>query len=103
MDKTIITAANGKNNIGNGKDVRDYATLGIFAPDFYAQDICIQNTGGKAAGQALALHMDGDCSTFYHCKIAGYQDTHRTKKGVRSYYKECVIEGATDYIYDGGT
>lgn len=103
MDKTIITAANGKNNIGNGKDVRDYATLAVFAPDFYAQDICIQNTGGKAAGQALALHMDGDCSTFYHCKIAGYQDTHRTKKGVRSYYKECVIEGATDYIYAGGT
>lgn len=103
MDKTIITAANGKNNIGSGKDVRDYATLGVFAPDFYAQDICIQNTGGKAAGQALALHMDGDCSTFYHCKIAGYQDTHRTKKGVRSYYKECVIEGATDYIYAGGT
>ena len=103
MDKTIITAANGKNNIGSGKDVRDYATLGVFAPDFYAQDICIQNTGGKAAGQALALHMDGDRSTFYRCKITGYQDTHRTKKGVRSYYKECVIEGATDYIYAGGT
>ena len=103
MDKTIITAANGKNNIGSGKDVRDYATLGVFAPDFYAQDICIQNTGGKTAGQALALHMDGDRSTFYRRKITGYQDTHRTKKGVRSYYKECVIEGATDYIYAGGT
>ena len=47
--------------------------------------------------------MDGDRSTFYRCKITGYQDTHRTKKGVRSYYKECVIEGATDYIYAGGT
>ena len=103
MDRTIISAANGKNTIGNGKDVRDYATLGVFAPDFYAQDICIRNTGGKAAGQALALHMDGDRSTFYRCKIAGYQDTHRTKKGVRSYYKECVIEGATDFIYAGGT
>ena len=103
MDKTIITAANGKNNIGSGKDVRDYATLAVFAPNFYAQGVCIQNTGGKAAGQALALHMDGDCSAFYRCKIAGYQDTHRTKKGVRSYYKECVIEGATDYIYAGGT
>lgn len=103
MDKTIITAANGKNNIGSGKDVRDYATLAVFAPYFYAQGVCIQNTGGKAAGQALALHMDGDCSAFYRCKIAGYQDTHRTKKGVRSYYKECVIEGATDYIYAGGT
>ena len=103
MDKTVITAANGKNTIGSGKDVRDYATLGIFAPDFYAQDLCVENTGGKAAGQALALHVDGDRATFYHCKIAGYQDTHRTKKETRSYYKECVIEGATDYIYAGGT
>lgn len=102
-DKTIITAANGKNTIGSGKDLRDYATVGIFAPDFYAQDICLQNTGGSAAGQALALHVDGDRATFYHCKIAGYQDTHRTKKTTRSYYKECVIKGATDYIYAGGT
>ena len=103
MDKTIITAANGKNTIGNGKDVRDYATLAVFAPDFYAQGLCIQNTGGKEAGQALALHVDGDRQTYYRCKIAGYQDTHRTKKGTRSYYKECVIEGAVDYIYAGGT
>jgi pectin methylesterase-like acyl-CoA thioesterase len=103
MDKTIITAANGKNNIGSGKDVRDYATLGIFAPDFYAQDLCVQNTGGAAAGQALAVHVDGDRATFYRCKIAGYQDTHRTKKETRSYYKECVIEGRTDFIYAGGT
>ena len=103
QDKTIITAANGKNTIGSGKDVRDYATLGIFADDFYAQDLCIQNTGGKSAGQALAVHVDGDRATFYHCKIAGYQDTHRTKKDTRSYYKECVIEGCTDYIYAGGT
>lgn len=103
MDKTIITAANGKNTIGSGKDVRDYATLGIFAPDFYAQDLCIQNTAGKEGGQALALHVDGDRATFYRCKIAGYQDTHRTKKETRSYYKECVIEGATDFIYAGGT
>lgn len=103
MDNTIITAANGKNNIGNGKDVRDYATVAVFAPDFYAQDICMRNTGGAAAGPALALHLDGDRGTFYRCKIAGYQDTHRTKKETRSYYKDCVIEGATDYIYSGGT
>ena len=103
MSQTVITAANGKNTIGNGKDVRDYATLAVFAPDFYAQDLCIQNAGGAAAGQALALHVDGDRATFYRCRIAGYQDTHRTKKTTRSYYKECVIEGATDYIYAGGT
>lgn len=103
MGRSIVTSANGKNTIGSGKDVRDYATLAVFAPDFYAQGLCIQNTGGKAAGQALALHVDGDRQTFYRCKIAGYQDTHRTKKETRSYYKECVIEGATDFIYAGGT
>ncbi len=103
MDKTIVTAANGKNTIGSGKDVRDYATLGIFAPDFYAQDISFVNAGGKSAGQALALHQDGDRGTYLRCKFSSYQDTHRTKKETRSYYRECVIEGAVDYIYAGGT
>lgn len=32
MDNTIITAANGKNTIGSGKDVRDYATLAVLPP-----------------------------------------------------------------------
>ena len=103
MTQTVITESKGKNNIGSGKDVRDYATLAIFADDFYAQDLCIQNTGGSAAGQALALFVSGDRQTFYHCRVAGYQDTHRSKKDTRSYYKECVIEGRTDFIYAGGT
>ena len=103
MDKTIITESKGKNNIGNSKDVRDFATLAVFADNFYAQDLCIENTGGSAAGQALALFVSGDCQTYYRCRVAGYQDTHRSKKDTRSYYKECVIEGRTDYIYAGGT
>ena len=103
MDKTIITEAKGKNNIGSGKDVRDYATLAVFADGFYAQDLCVQNTGGSSAGQALALFVSGDCQTYYRCKVAGYQDTHRSKKDTRSYFKECVIEGRTDFIYAGGT
>ena len=103
MENTIITAGNGKNNIGSGKDVRDYATLAVFADDFYAQDLCVRNTGGASAGQALALFVSGDRQTYYRCRVAGYQDTHRTKKDTRSYFKECVIEGATDYIYAGGT
>ena len=103
MDKTIITAAYGKKNIGNGKDVRDYATLAVFADDFYMENMTVRNTAGKEGGQALALFVSGDRQTYYRCKIAGYQDTHRSKKDTRSYYKECVIEGAVDYIYAGGT
>jgi len=102
-DKTVITSANGKKPLARGADVRDYATLAVYADDFYAQDLCIRNTGGKAAGQALALFVGGDRQTFYRCRVAGYQDTHRTKKDTRSYFRECTIEGATDYIYAGGT
>ena len=32
-----------------------------------------------------------------------FRSTHRSKKNTRSYYRDCVIEGATDYIYAGGT
>ena len=103
IDKTILTAAYGKNTIGNSKDVRDYATLAVFADDFYAENLTIRNTSGKAGGQALALFVSGDRQTYYRCKIAGYQDTHRSKKSTRSYYKECILEGATDFIYAGGT
>ena len=103
MDKTILTSANGKNTIGSSKDLRDYATLAVFADDFYAQGLTIQNAGGKAAGQALALFVSGDRQTYYRCKVSGYQDPHRSKKDTRSYYRDCIIEGAVDYIYAGGT
>ncbi|MFZ4725388.1 MAG: pectinesterase family protein, partial [Paludibacter sp.] len=41
--------------------------------------------------------------TFKNCRILGYQDTYRSKKGTRGYFKNCWIEGATDFIYAGGT
>ncbi|MCR5151997.1 MAG: hypothetical protein K6A98_02445, partial [Prevotella sp.] len=72
MDKTIITAAYGKKNIGNGKDVRDYATLAVFADDFYMENMTVRNTAGKEGGQALTLFVSGDRQTYYRCKIAGY-------------------------------
>ena len=103
IDKTILTSAYGKSTIGSGKDVRDYATLAVFADDFYAENLTIQNSSGKAGGQALALFVSGDRQTYYRCKIAGYQDTYRSKKTTRSYFKECFLEGATDFIYAGGT
>ena len=103
IDRTVITSANGKKTLPGGKDVRDYATLAVYADDFYAENLTVQNTVGKAGGQALALFVSGDRQTYYRCKIAGYQDTHRSKKNTRSYYQECVLEGAVDYIYAGGT
>ena len=100
-DKTIITSDLGKNP--NNTSIEKTAALAVYANDFYAEGITLRNSSGKAGGQALALFVSGDRQTYYRCHIRGYQDTHRTKKQTRSYFKECLIEGATDYIYAGGT
>jgi hypothetical protein len=77
-------------------------TFQIYAKDFYAENITFANSAGNT-GQALALYTAGDKSIFKNCVLKGYQDTYRSKKGTRAYLKECIIQGATDFIYAGGT
>ena len=103
LENTIVTSAKGLSTSPKAKDIYATPAVAVYANDFYAQDITFQNTAGKSGGQALALFVSGDRQTYYRCRIAGYQDTHRSKKNTRSYYKDCIIEGATDYIYAGGT
>lgn len=103
IDKTIITSPLGLKSTPKAKDIYQSAALAVYADDFYAEGITFRNTAGKEGGQALAIFVSGDRQTFSQCAFRGYQDTHRSKKGTRSYYKECVVEGATDYIYSGGT
>lgn len=91
----------------NGKEV-DGKTMGgtecgtfiVNAVDFYAENITIQNTYTKS--QAIALYNVADRQTFKNCRIIGYQDTHRLRKGRRYYFKDSYIEGAVDYIYCAG-
>ena len=80
----------------------DICTVKIYATDFYAENISIQNAAGNT-GMAEALYTAGDRQTFKNCRILGYQDTYRSKKGARGYFKNCRLEGATDFIYAGGT
>ncbi|MDR0541300.1 MAG: right-handed parallel beta-helix repeat-containing protein [Dysgonamonadaceae bacterium] len=96
---------NGKSIVYDGKGVTSgtpqSATMTINASDFYAENITFQNTyTGK---QAVALYNAGDRQVFKNCRITGYQDTHYLKKGRRSYFYNCYIEGGTDYICAGGT
>ncbi len=100
IGKTIVTSATG---MASGVGFDKTPALSVYASDFYAEGLTLQNTSGKAGKQALALYVAGDRQTYYRCRIAGYQDTHRSKKNTRSYFKDCVVEGATDFIYAGGT
>lgn len=59
------------------------------------------NVAGGRVAPALAARIYGDKSAFYDCKFVGYQDTLWDVEG-RHYFKNCVIEGAVDFIFGNG-
>ncbi len=77
------------------------ATIRVDADDFWAMNMTISNSAGNA-GQALALYGNGDRQIYTHCRFVGYQDTYYITLRVRNYFKDCFIEGATDYIFGFG-
>ncbi|MDA3853083.1 MAG: pectinesterase family protein [Bacteroidales bacterium] len=51
-------------------------------------------------GQAVALHTQGDVLCFINCRFVGHQDTIFTGgEGTRLWFKDCYIEGTTDFIF----
>jgi pectinesterase len=77
------------------------ATMTVNAADFYMENMTVQNTYTSA--QAVALYTLGDRQTFKNCRIVGFQDTQDLKKGRRTFFYQCQIEGGTDFIFAGGT
>lgn len=67
------------------------------------KDITIENNAAKL-GQAVALHTEGDKLVFVNCRILGNQDTIYTgRAGTRLFFKDCLIEGTTDFIFGPST
>nr|XP_029153325.1 probable pectinesterase 29 [Arachis hypogaea] len=56
---------------------------------------------GNYAVPALSARIYGDKSGFYDCRFVGYQDTLWDVEG-RHYFKNCIIEGAVDFIFGSG-
>jgi len=100
-DSVILTFDKSLNSDGV-TSFEQATTFQIYAKNFYAENITFQNSAGNT-GQALALYTAGDMSIFKNCYITGYQDTYRSKKGTRGYILNCLVEGAVDFIYAGGT
>lgn len=89
---------------GAGNEANSYldcAALNVFVPRFYAENLTIANVSGDV-GQAEALYTAGDAHIFRNCVISGFQDTYKANSGARGYFADCLIEGCTDFIYDGG-
>lgn len=79
------------------------ATLLVQGDDFRAQNLTIENTAGPV-GQAVALAVEADRCVFENCRLLGHQDTlYADGVNARQYYKDCTIEGTTDFIFGGAT
>ncbi|MCD8291322.1 MAG: pectinesterase family protein [Prevotella sp.] len=106
-DNTIITYADHANIISpetNGPmgTFRTY-TVKVEGSDITFKNITIENNA-EQRGQAVALHTEGDRLIFVNCKFLGNQDTIYTGvANTRIYFKDCYIEGTTDFIFGPST
>lgn len=67
------------------------------------ENLTISNTAGKV-GQAVALHIEGDRVELRSVTLLGNQDTLFTGgEGRREYFRDCRIEGTTDFIFGPAT
>ena len=100
-DKTIITYDDHAiiNKMGT---FRTY-TVKVEGSDITFKNLTIENNAAQL-GQAVALHTEGDRLKFINCRILGNQDTIYTgAKFTRLYFKDCYIDGTTDFIFGPST
>jgi pectinesterase len=106
VDSTVLTYddfAAKKNRFGEEMGTTGSSSFYIFGDDFLAENITFENSSGPV-GQAVAVRIDGDRVSFTNCRFLGFQDTlypHGEKS--RQYYKNCYIEGTTDFIFGWST
>lgn len=106
-DETIITYDDHANIKMPGTDrgmgtFRSY-TMRVEGNGITFKNITIENNAAQL-GQAVALHTEGDRLTFINCRLLGNQDTIYTgTAGTRLYFKDCYIDGTTDFIFGPST
>ena len=100
-DKTIITYDDHA-NINKMGTFRTY-TVKVEGSDITFKNLTIENNAAQL-GQAVAFHTEGDRLKFINCRIFGNQDTIYTgAKFTRLYFKDCYIDGTTDFIFGPST
>ena len=87
----------------NGMGTFRTYTIKVEGNDITFKNITIENNSARL-GQAVALHTEGDRLTFINCRFLGHQDTIYTGvAGTRLFFKDCYIEGTTDFIFGPST
>lgn len=100
---TIITFDDYFNKLGLGRNSTFYTyTLLIEANNVILKNLTIENTSGEV-GQAVALSVFSDEVAVLNCNILGNQDTLYASGKGKQYFKDCYIEGTTDFIFGSAT
>ena len=106
-DKTILTYDNhAGTKLANGDTLNTWtcASVFVYGNDFHAENLTIQNTAGFTAGQAVGLRIEGNRAAVINCRIVGNQDIlFLSGSGVKHYFRNCYIEGTTDFIFGAAT
>mgnify|MGYP003664546490 CR=1 FL=1 len=103
-EHTIITFDDYFDKINLGRNSTFHtSTVLVEGNDFIAKNLTIENTSGPV-GQAVALSVNANRSYFENCAFLGFQDTLYTAgEGFEQYFKNCYIEGSTDFIFGEAT
>lgn len=105
-ETTILTYddfAQKQNYYGEEIGTTGSSSFFIFGTDFTARNLTFENSAGPV-GQAVAVRVTGDKAVFENCKFLGFQDTlYAHGRDSRQYYKDCYIEGTTDFIFGWAT
>ena len=102
-ENTIITYDDYFNKIGLGRNSTFYTyTMLVEADDFIAKNLTIENSSGEV-GQAVALSVFSNRVAIVNCRIIGNQDTLYASGKGKQYFKNCYIEGTTDFIFGSAT
>lgn len=106
-DKTLITNNDysGKKDSITGKTLSTFTsyTLLVSGDQIEIENLTVNNSS-CGEGQAVALHVEGDKFISKNINILGCQDTiYAATASSRQYYKNCYIEGTTDFIFGQAT
>ena len=104
---TILTYNNhAGTKLPNGDTLNTWtcASAFIYGNDFHAENLTFENNAGFTAGQAVALRIEGNRASFKNCRMLGNQDVlFLSGSGVKHYFRDCYIEGSTDFIFGAAT
>jgi pectinesterase len=104
-DGTILTYDNCSSTAGG---TSNSASVFLKAENFIAKNVTFENSfdynnSSLPNKQAVAAEPMADRQVFVNCRFTGYQDTLYVKNNARAYFKDCYIQGHTDFIFGDST